>query len=324
MAHQIEGNKAFFTGKPAWHGLGTVLTDAPTYEEAWKLAYPHNLLEFPVMVEGNHPVEGWKAIIRDDKKVIACVRNSYTTMQPYEHMKWFEPYLASGDATLEAGGSLCAGTRMWALAKLKDGITDIVKGDTVEAYLLAYTGFDGSLAYGTKLTATRVVCHNTLSMAMNNKALHNVQYTIRHTKGIRDKAASIQTEIAVALERFRGLTDTYKALAAKQMTAEAMVTYVKRVFVSEELEAKLKEENKDISNRMITKVNRVIDLIEGQAGMDMVPAIRGTAWQAYNAVTQYLTHEHGRAADSRLNGQWFGESAKLNDRALELAIAAAA
>lgn len=323
MAHEIEGNKAFFTGRPAWHGLGTVLNDAPTYQEAWKLAYPHNLLEFDLAtLEGNQPVDGWKAIIRDDGKVIACVRNSYTIMQPFEHMKWFEPYLNAGDVTLEAGGSLCGGTRMWALGKLKNATKDIVKGDPVEAYLLAYTGFDGSLAYGTKLTATRVVCHNTLSAALSNRAINNVSYTIRHTKNMRDKAASVQSEIAVALERFRGLTDTYQALAAKKLTAEAMVTYVKRVFISEELEAKLKEEDKSISAKMITKVNRVIDLIEGQAGLELVPAVRGTAWQAYNAVTQYLTHEHGRAQDSRLNGQWFGESAKLNDRALELAISA--
>lgn len=323
MAHMIEGNKAFYTGKPAWHGLGTVLQDAPTYQEAWRMAYPHNLLEFPLATqEGAQPIDGWKAIIRDDGKVIACVKNSYTIMQPFEHMKWFEPYLNSGDVTLEAGGSLCEGTRIWVLGKLKAGTADIVKGDPVEAYLLAYTGFDGSLAYGTKLTPTRVVCHNTLSTALSHKAINNVQYTIRHTKSIKDRAIGIQTEIAIALERFRGLTDTYKALAAKKMTAEAMNTYVKRVFISEELEAKLKEENKDVSAKMVTKINRVLSLVEGQAGLELVPAVRGTAWQAYNAVTQYLTHEHGRAADSRVNGQWFGESARLNDRALELAVSA--
>ena len=328
MAHEIEGNSAFYTKTPAWHKLGVVLSNAPTREEAWKLAYPHHLLEHDLTASipdsdnttPTHDMTGWKAIIRDDGKEIACVRKSYEIMQPWEHFAFFDPYLDTGDCTLESGGSLRDGTRMWALAKLNQAKADAATDDPITAYLLAYTGFDGTLSYGTRLTPTRVVCANTLAVAMGGKGSHNVHHTIRHTKNMRKRVVAVQEEIAAALKDFYNLTDTYKALAHKKMAAATMINYVKSVFVTPEMEAKLKEENKDVSPQTITKINRVLDLIEGQTGLELVPAIRGTAWQAYNAVSEYLTHEHGRTDDSRLNGQWFGESARINNRALALAV----
>ncbi len=64
------------------------------------------------------------------------------------------------------------------------------------------------------------------------------------------------------------------------------------------------------------------DLIDGQKGLELVPAARGTAWQAYNAVTDYLTHTAGRNNDNRLHGQYFGQAADVNQQALQLALAA--
>ena len=67
---------------------------------------------------------------------------------------------------------------------------------------------------------------------------------------------------------------------------------------------------------------RVVELLDTQKGLDLVPAVRRTAWQAYNAVTEYLTHEHGRSEDTRLNSQWFGASANVNRKALSMALEA--
>jgi phage/plasmid-like protein (TIGR03299 family) len=326
MSHEITGERAFFLKTPAWHKIGKVFENELTDEEAIEVIHPEALDEYRLAAiddDGNvvKELEKFKTVLRSgDLAEIACHRMSFETMQPWEHGKFFRPYLESGDVTLEAGGILREGTRMWLLGKLNKAKAEVVKGDTIAGYLLASTGFDGSLAYNVRLTNMRVVCANTLAWALEDGAIQQVSHNIRHTKNMRVKEAEVQEEIAKALSDFYKLTDTYQALAAKKMTAAKMIDYVKDVFVSPELEAKLKEENKELSTQMKGKINRVIDLIEGQSNLELVPAIRGTAWQCYNAVSEYLTHEHGRTDQSRLNGQWFGDSARVNNRAMKLAL----
>lgn len=317
MAHKIEGNKCFFTGKPAWHKLGIVLKNAPTPQEAWKLAYPHNIFEFPIAGVIEHegtteylPIDSKKLILRDDGKILGVMGKDYSISQPYTSFSFFEPFLATGECTLEAGGSLNDGARMWALAKLHNSAADVVKNDTVESYLLAATSFDGSLSHCIGLTNTRVVCNNTLSLALGSN-FNGMR--AKHTRSLPDKIEQAKIQIASARESFKKSLEAYQAAAAKKATQKEMIAYIHNVFDFDPAD-------EDNSTRSENIVNNVIDLLDSQTGLDLVPAIRGTKWQAYNAVTQYITHEYGRNEDSRLNAQWFGTTKTLNQKALELAI----
>ena len=321
MAHEIEGNYAFFgSNTPAWHGLGTVLTDAPSIQEAWSMAYPFQLLKCPletyVEVDGERhraDVAGHACIVRNDGKQLGIVGEGYELEQPIDVLSFFEPYIESGLVELEAGGSLKEGRRMWALGKVKQSEVDIVPGDTVKAHLLAATSFDGSMSKLIKWVDTRVVCANTLAVARREIS---TEYRIKHTKNMKSKIADAQAHVAATLENHRQATKLYKALAAKPMTHGAMVTYVRNVLAPEVLD-------KDYTPQLRTKVDLVTDLLESQRGLDLVPAARGTAWQAYNAVSDYVTHHAGRNEDNRLNNQWFDAATiGLNSRAMELALAA--
>lgn len=332
MAHMIEGNNAFYTNQPAWHGLGTVLQAAPTVKEAWQLAYPHNLFKLPIaafMPEAYDPraldncqlaadleayvkLAGHCAIVRDDQKQIGVVGADYELVQPYDAFAFFEPFLETGKVALEAGGSLCDGSRMWALAKITSASADIVPGDGVSGYLLVYTSFDGSLSHGIQQTNTRVVCQNTLSAAIAGKSAKKFRF--KHTSGLDARIQAAQSDIALLLGMFEEQIEQYRVLASKKATGAEMVAYVARLFEVDD------KEDSEVSGKMRAKVQRVVDLIDDQAGLDLVPAARGTMWQAYNAVTEYLTHEHGHSQDSRLNSQWFGDSAKVSAKALELAL----
>lgn len=320
MAHEIEGNYAFFgSGRPAWHGLGTVLKDAPSIQEAWKMAYPHELFKLATQAvivdsEGNKStmdLEDNFAIIRDDGKEIGKVGKGFNLAQPYQVFSVFESMINSGLVELEAGGSLQEGKRMWALAKVKGSETEIVKGDPVKQYVLLYTGFDGSLSRGMTRTSTRVVCANTLAEARDN----GVDFKVRNTSGADKRIENAANSIQAGLIQFNKSVEAYRYLATKKMNTQAQVKYIEDVILPEDME------RKDIPTPTLTKVNTVIELLDTQRGLELVPAIRGTAWQAYNAVSEYVTHVHGRNDDTRLNGQWFGESANLNRKALEMAIA---
>jgi len=112
--------------------------------------------------------------------------------------------------------------------------------------------------------------------------------------------------------------ESYKHLAERKVTRTTQEEYITKLLEPDLLDAK---KASDVSTKAKNKVNHVIDLLDHQRGIEKVPAMRGTAWQAYNAVSEYITHENGRNPDSILNNQYFGDGVKLNHEALTLAMA---
>lgn len=323
MTHEIEqdtnGNAyAFYArGLPAWHQLGTLLDGTPDVETACKLAYPFELFKLDLeasVVDSNGnksyaQVNNSKVIFRSDGKEIATVGKDYELLQPWTSCNFFQPYLDSGLVTLEAGMSLRDGTRLCFLAKIKDDEIEILPNDTVKAHLLVATSFDGSLPHIIKPTETRVVCANTLAIALGEKGS---EWKFRHTKNIHTRIDEVQNNIQHVLIEHRKQAVGYKALARKQVTPKAMKTYIRNVFAPDIPDSKL-------STQMSNKLISVEDLLESQRGLELVPAMRGTAWQAYNAVSEHLTHHASREDDTRVNNMFFGQADTLNKRALELA-----
>lgn len=320
MAHEIERNNCFFTGQKAWHGLGTVLTDAPTVQEAWKLAYPHEIFKLDssaIVYDENgephyQPIKEVKHIVRDDGKYLGSVSPGYGLVQPYEAFKWYEPWIESGEITLEAGGSLREGTRMWTLGKVRGASAEVGKGDTVNGYLLAYTSFDGSLSHGVQFCTERVVCANTLAIAQSESSAKQ-GFKIRHTSTIHEKLEDIQQKVDLIRRDFNNTVDAYKTLEAKDVTADWCVQYANTLFLKQDDEGKNTTQSEN-------KVLNVLGILTAQRERELVPARPGSAWEAYNAVTRYLTFGHGRTQDSRLNSLWFGESQNINKQALDLAL----
>jgi phage/plasmid-like protein (TIGR03299 family) len=312
MAHEIEGNKAFFVSEPAWHGLGVVLQAAPNAAEAAKLAYPHLLREKPIYYGSNLNIASHKAIVRDDNLVLGIVGKGYELFQPHESFTFFQPWLDTGRVKLEAGGSLKGGKRMWALASLDTADAEVAPGDRVRGYFLVYTSFDGSLAHGLKFVSERVVCANTLAVALRESG---PECTVRHTTGMHAKIERIQASLDMASQKFGDSTKAYAAMAKKKITKAKAEEFIRYVILPNG------KVGTEISTRSENKVDELMAMLDKQRGSELVPTVRGTVWEAYNAVTEYLTHEHGRNQDTRLNAQWFGGTADLNVSAFQAAMA---
>lgn len=328
MAHEIEGDYAFFASNtPAWHGLGKILKDAPSIDAALKIAYPHNVLKMRAgaIITNEHGTDVFAeskdhvAIVRDDGTFLSFMGKDYEVVQAWEGFQLFAPLIESGLIELEAGGSLSGGKKLWVLAKVKDAGIEILPGDVVKGYLLLHTSFDGSLPLGFKVTTVRVVCANTLAQALAGKQDSCINFTARHTKGVHAKLENYRDVISKVMIGIHQNAQLMKQLARKQVSRDAQVKYIGDVLLTPE-QFKQAEENK-LAPQTMAKVVHVVDLLDMQMGLEKVPAMRGTAWQAYNAVSEYLTHEQGRTTESRLNGQWFGESARMNAKAMELALA---
>lgn len=324
MSHMIE--TMTYVGATPWHELGVKLDAPPTTREAivaagldWEVG-----LKDLVTTDGT-PVTHRATYRKSDQKILGVVGPSYCPIQNASAFDWFDPFVTSGEATIETAGSLEGGKRIWVLAKLSRDPSEIVPGDVVQKYLLLANAHDGTLAGRVGFTPVRVVCHNTLSMATEGGESKLVR--VFHTKNAVDVLAKVRDIMNLANQSFEATADQYRYLAGKQVCAGDLEKYVKLVFpprvkpVAAQSEGALAVLREEVAKRSPT-LEAIRGLFEDGAG-NQLPGVRGTYWAAYNAVTEYVTHHRGRDAESRLNAS-FSDGALINRRALSSALAMAA
>lgn len=321
MSHDIESDFFFCVGEKAWHNIGKVLSAAPSIIEAHNLTGGFEVVEMenyagpetPTSDPSDYADTGYKSIVRNDGKVLSVMKQRYEIIQPKELWENFEVFLDTGLCEIETGGILANGRKMFGTLKIKDAVREVIKGDEIRANILSLHSFDGSCNLEIRDCNTRVVCANTLACAQMEGSKH--LFKIRHTKNMRNKIEDAKQHILNVLDNLDKQMVIYKALAVKKMKSEDQEKYINEVFEYD-------PDNEELSTRLENKVHYVIDLLEGQKGLELVPAVRGTAWQAYNAVSQYCTHDIGNYESTRLEANLFGgEAQRLNKRALDLAIA---
>jgi phage/plasmid-like protein (TIGR03299 family) len=334
VPHEFE--TGFFVGRPAWHGLGRLLPEAPSIGDALRLAgldwevqerqlYACRDDEFRTVETGH------KAIVRaTDGRVLGVVGKRYTPVQNRKALEPFQPLVQAGLVELDAAGSLRDGQRVWILGKLKGAEAQVVPGDAVRGYMLFYNGHDGTLAASYQKTAIRVVCMNTLSMAVaRGEEGSEGRIQFRHTANVVEQVDALTRQFSVAAEHFADTVGVYRHLAAGQCPDPKR--YFRKVLglkngsgangsgnghagrygaldVAEEGSAR--EQGK-------RQLARLLELFETQPGAGYGA---GSYWQAYNAVTFWVDHDRGRSNDARMNASWFGSGRIIRDRALEVAL----
>lgn len=313
MAHLVES--MFSVRQTPWHGLGRIVQDAPNTEEAIKLAgLDWNVQERPVFYQADDgsfkQVSGFKNLVRSDNgKVLSVMKNSYGVVQNSKAFSFFDPFIESGLASFETAGSLRDGKTVWVLACLNKAPL-IVKGDDiVKAYLLLAHAHDGTMSVRAGFTPTRVVCNNTLQGAIGDKDSRLIR--INHSLRVNDRLDQIQKIVDGLNATFQATEEQYRALAGADINQQDLLNYVNVVF-------ELRPNGDDREKLRAKKMQEtIVNLFENGAGAYMKSA-KGTYWGAYNAVTEYLTHESSRSldsnknAESRLYGNWFGNQKNVN------------
>lgn len=307
MAHEFESG--LFVSQPAWHGLGVVLPNAPSIDDAIKLAgLDWQVVERPLYLGDGVKVDTHRAMVRDsDNTLLGVVGSDFTPLQNNQAFDQFRDIVDSGEVTIEAAGSLRDGKRIWILAAMRDGTADVQRGDAIKSHVLLAHGHDGSLSIRFGFTKTRVVCANTLAVAMrNDKTSLGV---LRHTKNATSRLTKFRETFDMQRAELKASLETYRELARRKCNDKNLVRYVREV---------LKPGAADDDKAVVRNVDDMVRMFDYGRGAELS---RGTMWGAFNAVTEYMTHERGRGADSRQNSNWFGDGAKLADRALEVAVA---
>ena len=184
----------FFTRVTPWHGLGTRVEEAPGSKEALVLAgLDWKVVQKPIVTEDGLPVNGFNANIRDrDSQVLGVVTNRYKVVQNEDAFAFTDKLLGEG-VTYETAGSLQDGRRTWILAKLPQRY--IISGDEITPYLVFMNSHDGTGAIKAAMTPVRVVCQNTLNLALSTAKR---SWSTNHTGDIKGKLEDARNTLLYA------------------------------------------------------------------------------------------------------------------------------
>jgi phage/plasmid-like protein (TIGR03299 family) len=319
MAHEVES--MMYVGDTPWHGLGVAIPEGRklSIEKAivaagldWKVELSHiftkNGRGIPLMIH-NH----YATYRKSDNTILGIVGKDYQALQNRDAFKWFQPFLESGEATIETAGSLKGGSKVWVLARIRRDPLSVGKEDIVEHYVLLSNSHDGSLAVRVGFTPIRVVCNNTLCLAQESKASQLLR--VKHTSRVLENLEDIRETIDLAQREFAATVAKYKRLASKGINSTDLVKYVRLAFHLEDRERTPAQEKQE---KIVPGVVRLFEAGRGSriAGRNY--------WGAYNAVNEYLNYFRGKTQDNTLNSLWFGDSGRINKKALNIAIKMAA
>jgi phage/plasmid-like protein (TIGR03299 family) len=296
MAHLLEtvnGETAFASlREPAWHGLGEVFTEEVSTAEMLKKAKLNKWnvrLEDVAIPAGMDSDKGYSFVVRDNpfiqgnKDVLGVVGERYVPLQNEELFDFADNLLDNG-GRWETAGSIKGGRIVFgALALERETVIDPNGvSDKVNTYLLVNTSHDGSISIQASITPVRVVCANTLNLALGNRGRGGSvkqSFKIRHTQTASGKVQIAREALGLA----NAYIDEFSKMANEMIQKEVSKAQFDKIV--ESLYPTPKDENQKAS---MTKHNAKIDLINEIYVGDYNNTISGTAWGVANALTERL------------------------------------
>lgn len=325
MAHNLNviGGRAsmFYTGKRPWHELGTVLAHPATAREAIEAARLGYTVETaPIYLQDGTEIDDYRATVRQDTKTaLGVVGDRYVPVQNTEAFGFFDAVVGAGQAIYHTAGALGRGERVWMLAQIPGDLRVHGTEDLIERFLLLTNSHDGSSCLRMFFTPVRVVCQNTLNVALRGGKQQGI--SIRHTGNIQGKVEEAQRALGLAVKYYDDLGAILDRLVEIPMSRQGVAEYFKTL-VPDNVTADQATRTQNIRDRMST-------LFERGRG-NHAPKIRGTLWAALNAVTEYVDHDRSTRgkteadrASNRLESIWWGSGADLKARAWTEALAVA-
>lgn len=310
-----------YAGEIPWHGLGNQLAaNQPIEVWARQAGMNWRIEEAEVrFVSGSvgstlgsiHAFPEQKVLYRSDTKApLSVVSSRYQVVQPREIIEFYRDLTEVGGFELETAGVLKDGKKLWALAKTGQSTT--LKGrDRVNGYLLLATACDGTLATTAQFTSVRVVCNNTLAIALGDstgavKVPHRSQFD----------AQAVKRQLGIAISSWDGFMARMKALSECKVNDTAAEAFFRRVLTYPATGA-----NTPVPATNDSAVKAVQELFAGRGkGADLASAA-GTAWGLLNSVTEFVDHQRrARSDDHRRDAAWFGTGAALKQKAFEEAM----
>jgi phage/plasmid-like protein (TIGR03299 family) len=306
-----------YAGEKPWHGLGNKL-EAEQPIEVWKvnagMDWQIEASEVRYISGNNHvgvinAFPEQKVLYRSDTKApLAVVSKRFQVVQPGEILEFYRDLTACNGFELESAGVLREGRKFWALARTGQSAT--LKGrDKVDGYLLLATACDGTLATTAQFTSVRVVCNNTLQIALGQT---NGAIKVPHRSAFDPEA--VKRQLGITVSSWDGFVARMKALVDRPVDPDSAEGLLRRVLTYQGPDTKATVVNEQA-------VATVRALYEGGGQGAQLASSRGSAWGLLNSVTEYIDHHRrARSNDHRRDAAWFGQGAQIKQRAWDEAM----
>ena len=275
MAANVES--MFYVRETPWHGLGTRVNEAPDSREALTAAgLDWNVLQEPIYTETEELVDGYKANIRDsDRQVLGVVTDRYKIVQNRDAFSFTDQLLGEG-VRYETAGSLQGGKKVWLLAHLPHEY--IISGERISPYLVFFNSHDGSGAIKAALTPIRVVCQNTLNLALSTAKR---SWSMIHTGDIKGKMQEAHDTLFMAEKYMDKLGKEFETLRRKKLTDKQVMEYIEILLPVEDGSTPQQIKNmKRLQEDMKLRYFDAPDLKD----------VGNNAYRFINAVSDFATH----------------------------------
>lgn len=310
MAANVES--MFYVRETPWHGLGTKVMEAPSSKEALSLAgLDWKVLQEPIYTENEELVEGYKANVRDsDRKTLGVVTDRYKVIQNEEAFAFTDELLGEG-VRYETAGSLQGGKKVWLLAHLPHEY--IISGERISPYLLFSNTHDGSGAIKAALTPIRVVCNNTLNLALTTAKR---SWSMIHTGDIMGKMEEAKDTLFMAEKYMDSLGKEIENLRKKKISDAKVMEYIEILLPIEQ--GATPQQAKNIRKLQEDMKMRYFDAPDLQD-------VGRNAYRFINAVSDFATHAEPLRKTANYKENLFARTAEGNpmiDKAYQMVMAA--
>lgn len=294
MAANVES--MFYVRQVPWHGLGTMVQEAPTSEDALHIAeLDWRVEQTPVFTDEGIEIPGYKANRRNtDGSILGIVSDRYRIVQNTEAFEFTDAIVGEtedGVVKYETAGSLCGGKRIWLLAKMP---TKKVLDDDVEPYMFFSNSHDGTGAIKVGMTPVRIVCANTLAIALNTAKR---QWSTKHVGDMQSKLEEAKLCLRMADSYMASLDVEADRLANAKLYREQIEEILDEMFPADDNASERKKNNiVQFKNQFWTAYN-----------MPDIQKFEDSAWMAVNAMSDVITHSAPRRNTASYNENRWGK-----------------
>lgn len=341
MAHQVE--TMAFVGQTPWHGLGNQLSQNQPIElwaqqagMDWRIE-SSNVSYMAKNERGQSilmPYEEQRVLYRSDThEPLSVVSQRYQEVQPMEILEFYRDLTEQAGFELETAGVLKGGRKFWALARTGQSAA-LKSKDVSNGYILLATACDGTLATTAQFTNVRVVCNNTLSIAIRGQ--NSGEGVVKVPHSTKFDAEKIKQQLGVSIKTWDEHMYEMKQLSQRKVTQQEAAAYFDAVFNNTTMSATDQEESiiqyylKAAS--MVKKSNsksepngramsKAMEMFNGHGRGAELSSAKNTAYGLLCSITEFVDHERrAMSRDHRLNSAWFGMGATIKQRGLEEAL----
>ena len=327
-----------YAGEVPWHGLGVKVDNNLTPEEMlveagldWTVS-KREIFTYDdadpdksndLIMAPNHSL-----LVRDsDNTVFGPCGPKFIPTQNRDAFTFFKKFTDAGNMTMETAGSLKDGRQIWGLAKVDESFT-LPGDDRVLGNLLVSVSHEWGKSNEIRFTPIRVVCNNTLSMALADKT--QPHFKMAHTKAFdADLIVTAEQALGLASNRMKEYKEAAEFLCSKKYNKNTVVSYIADLMQPKlAMQQRLLEQSKTEKTYLARATmldefqrapSKVYEALELQPGANLKSSA-GTWWGAMNAVTFVVDHKWGHDRDAAMHNAWFGARASLKTRAMTQAI----